>query len=135
MPIIGTLIYNIVFYNKNISKLFEEKYYYKGHMVSTKVLDTYYEAAHLQNGKGKYLLSSIKANYTNINIVHALKKINNSIYLIGSREQNGITEIMNSYVAYNPSIEASYVENSKYLPQLEVPEKLMEVLNLYLESK
>lgn len=135
MPIIGTLIYNIVFNNKNISKLFEDKYYYKGHMVSTKVLDTYYESAHLQNGKGKYLLSSIKANYTNINIVHALKKINNSIYLIGSREQNGITEVMNSYVAYNPSIEASYVDNSKYLPQLEVPEKLMDVLSLYLESK
>ena len=104
-------------------------------MVSTKTLDTYYESAHLQNSKGKYLLSSIKANYTNINIVHALKKINNSIYLVGSREQNGITEIMNSYVAYNPSIEASYVDNSKYLPQLECPERLLKLLNLYLESK
>lgn len=134
MPVIGTLIYNIVFCNKNVTKLFEEKYYYKGHMVPTKVPETYYEAAHLQNGKGKYLLSSIKSNYTNINIVHALKKINNSIYLIGSKEQNGITEIMNSYVAYNSSIESSYIDNSKYLPQLEVPEKLLETLNLYLES-
>ena len=85
-----------------------------------------------QNGKGKYLLSVLR-QVTNINIVHA-RKINNSIYLIGSREQNGITEVMNSYVAYNSSIEASYVDNSKYLPQLEVPEKLMDVLNLYLES-
>lgn len=134
MPVIGTLIYNIVFTSKNISKFFEEKYYYKGHLVPTKVLDTYYEAAHLQNGKGKYLLSSIKSNYTNINIVHALKKINNSIYLIGSREQNGITEIMNSYIAYNPSIEASYVDDSKYLPQLEVPDKFIDTLNLFLES-
>ncbi|OKZ64812.1 MAG: alpha/beta hydrolase [Clostridium sp. 42_12] len=135
LPVIGTLIYNIAFCGKNIKNLFEEKYYYKGHMVSTKTLDTYYESAHLQNSRGKYLLSSIKANYTNINIVHALKKINNSIYLVGSREQNGITEIMNSYVAYNPSIEASYVDNSKYLPQLECPERLLKLLNLYLESK
>lgn len=135
MPVIGTLIYNIAFSSKNIKKLFEEKYYYKGHMVSTNTLDTYYESAHLQNSKGKYLLSSIKANYTNINIVHALKKINNSIYLVGSREQKDITEIMNSYVAYNPSIEASYVDGSKYLPQLECPERLLKVLNLYLESK
>lgn len=134
MPVIGTLIYNIVYASKNITKFFEEKYYYKGHLVPTKVLDTYYESAHLQNGKGKYLLSSIKSNYTNINIVHALKKINNSIYLIGSKEQNGITEIMNSYIAYNPSIEASYVDDSKYLPQLEVPEKFIDTLNLFLES-
>lgn len=135
MPVIGTLIYNIVFTEKNIVKVFYDKYYYKSHLVPTKVLDTYYEAAHLQNAHGKYLLSSIKANYTNINIVHALKKINNSIYLIGSKGKNGIVEIMNSYVTYNPSIEASYIENSKHLPQLEVPEKFMETLNLYLESK
>lgn len=116
MPVIGTLIYNIVFNEKNVSKLFYDKYYYKSHLVPTKVLDTYYESAHLQNSHGKYLLSSIKSNYTNINIVHALKKLNNSIYLIGSKEQNDITEIMNSYVIYNPSIETTYIENSKYLP-------------------
>lgn len=134
MPVIGTLIYNIVFNEKNVSKLFYDKYYYKSHLVPTKVLDTYYESAHLQNSHGKYLLSSIKSNYTNINIVHALKKLNNSIYLIGSKEQNDITEIMNSYVIYNPSIETTYIENSKYLPQLEVPEKFLEALDLYLES-
>lgn len=135
MPIIGTLIYNIVFTEKNISKLFSDKYYYKEHLVPTKTTDVYYESAHLQNSHGKYLLSSIKANYTNINIVHALKKINNSIYLIGSKGLDNINEVINSYVAYNPAIEASYVETSKYLPQLEVPEKLMNILNLYLESK
>lgn len=135
MPIIGTLIYNIVFNSKNINNMFQENYYYRDHMVPTKVLDTYYESAHLANAHGKYLLSSIKANYTNINILHALKKINNSIYLIGSKNQNNMTEIINSYISYNPSIEASYIENSKFLPQLEVPDKFMDTVNLYLESK
>lgn len=133
-PIIGTLVYNMVFLKKNISKIFSNEYYFKKHLVSTKTLDCYYEAAHISNSHGKYLLSSIKANYTNINIVHALRKINNSIFLIGSKELNGMEEIINSYISHNPSIEASYISNSKYLPQMETPEKLLEILNIYLES-
>jgi hypothetical protein len=75
----------------------------------------------------------MKANYTNINIVHALKKINNSIYLIESKEKTNCKEIINSYLSYNSSIEASYINNSIYLPQLEVPEQLLDILNLYLD--
>lgn len=134
LPILGTLIYNIAFTERNISRTFNEDYYYKNHLVPTKIPDAYYEAAHLSNSHGKYLLSSMKANYTNINIIHALKNINNSIYLIGSREKSDSEEIINSYISYNPSIEASYVADSKYLPQLEVPDKLLDVLNLYLDS-
>lgn len=133
-PIIGTLVYNLVFLKNNINKVFSKEYYYKKHMVSTKTIDCYYEAAHISNSHGKYLLSSIQANYTNINIVHALRKINNSIYLIGSKELNGIEKIIDTYISQNPSIEASYLSNSKYLPQMEIPEKLLETLNIYLES-
>lgn len=133
-PIIGTLVYNLVFLKNNINKVFSKEYYYKKHMVPTKTIDCYYEAAHISNSHGKYLLSSIQANYTNINIVHALRKINNSIYLIGSKELNGMEEIINSYISYNPSIEASYIADSKYLPQMEIPDKLLETLNIYLDS-
>lgn len=135
LPIIGTLIYNLVYSQKNIEKIFSQKYYYKNHMVPSKLINTYYESAHLNNSQGKYLLSSIKSNYSNINIIHALKKINNCIYLIGSREVNGMEEIINSYLYYNSSIEAAMLEESKYLPQLETVDKLMEIITIYLESK
>ena len=102
-------------------------------MVPSRIIDTYYEAAHMENSRGKYLLSSIKANYTNINIVHALKKINNSIYLIGSKGNENMGRIIDSYISYNPSIESSFVGDSKYLAQLETPEKLIDILNLYLD--
>lgn len=134
LPIIGTLIYNTVYNYKNIEKTFYEDYYYKKHMVPTKLLDTYYEASHLENSRGRYLLSSIKANYTNINILHALKNINNSIYLIGSKNQKAMKEIIDSYISYNPSIEASYIKESKFLPQLEVPENFVQTIDFYLES-
>ena len=132
-PILGTMIYNLLFAEKNIKNTFYNDYYFKSHMVSTKILDSYYEAAHMDNSHGKYLLSSIKAYYTNINIVHALKNINNSIYLIGSKGKPDNKKIIDSYISYNSSIEASYVDNSKHLPQLEVPEKLIDILNIYLK--
>lgn len=135
LPIIGTLVYNLVFLKRNISKTFSNEYYYKDHMVPTKTLDSYYESSHLNNSHGKYLLSSIKANYTNINIIHALKKINNSIYLIGSKEMKNIDENINAYLSCNPSIEEFYIPNSKFLPQLELPEKLIEIINFCLESE
>lgn len=133
LPIFGTMIYNLAFSEKTIADSFSEEYYYKGHMVSSGIIDTYYESSHLDNSRGKYLLSSIKADYTNINIVHALKKINNSIYLIGSEGNPERESIIHSYISCNPSIEASWISESKYLPQLETPEKLLDVLNLYLD--
>lgn len=134
LPIIGTLIYNIIYSPKGIERLFTENYYYKYHLVSTKTMDTYYESAHLDNSRGKYLLSSINANYTNINIVHALEKINNSMYLICSKENDFSKNIIESYSCCNPSIESTYVDHSKYLPQMEAPERLLEHLELFLSS-
>ncbi|MEG2094253.1 MAG: alpha/beta fold hydrolase [Lachnospiraceae bacterium] len=134
VPIIGTLIYNIAFNQNSLTKVFRTHYFCRNHLVSTKLLDSYYESAHIGSSRGKYLLSSIKSNYTNINIIHALKKINNSIYLIGSEEQAHSKEIIDSYISYNPSIEASYMKNTNYLPQLEAPERLFSLINVYLES-
>ena len=135
LPIIGTLVYNLVYSERNIHNMFYNEYFYKDYMVSTKTMDYYYEASHLGNSQGKYLLSSIKANYTNINVIHALKKINNSIYLIASNEKEDTKEIINQYASCNPSLESSYIPGSKYLPQMEVPNKLLDTLNIYLESK
>lgn len=135
LPIIGTLIYNIVFSEKEIYNSFSKNYYHKDYLIPTKILDTYYESSHLDSSHGKYLLSSIKTHYTNINITHALKKINNSIYLICSKENELSSNIIESYSYYNPAIESTLIEGSKYLPQLEVPEILLGNLNIFLESK
>lgn len=134
MPIIGTFIYNIIYSNTFVKKLFTEKYYINAHLADTETTDTYYESAHLDNSKGKYLLSSICANYTNINIAHALKKISNSIYIICSKENADSESIITSYSEYNSSIKSAYVEHSKYLPQMEAPEQLLQHIESFLSS-
>ncbi len=131
-PILGTFLYNIEMHENNIAKLFREEYYYKSSLVSTKIEDIYFESAHLGHGTGRFLYASILSNYTNINITHALSKLNN-IYLIESRERPNNIRIIESYTKYNKNIDASYVSNSKYLPQLEVPDKFYDVLKMFLE--
>lgn len=132
-PILGTFLYNIQMHEKNIAKLFREDYYYKSSLVSTKIEDMYFESAHIGYGKGRHLLSSMESKYTNINITHALSKINN-LSLIESRERPNGFHIIDSYLNKNENIDSVYVSNSKYLPQLEVPEKFYDVLNMLLEN-
>jgi len=134
MPIFGTFIYNLLYSSRNIERKFTENYYLNNSLLSSTTLDVYYESAHLNNSRGKYLLSSIKSDYTNINIAHALAKINNSIYIICSKENEYTEELIKSYNHYNSSIEAAYVNHSKYFPQIEAPEELLAHLELFLNT-
>lgn len=134
MPIIGTFLYNMLYSGKAIEKLFEEKYYSTEHLIPDQTINAYYESAHLNDSKGKYLFSSIKANYTNINVAHALGKIVNPVYIICSKENDMAEDIINSYCHYNPAIRSAYVEHSRYLPQLEVPEKLLAKLEEFMDG-
>ncbi len=131
-PVIGTFIYNIQMHELNIHKLFSEKYFYKKQLISTKLEDTYFESAHIGEGNGKFLSASIYSNYTNIDITNALKNKNLSLCIIGSRERPDSVPIIDSYLDYNHDIETTYISNSKYLPQLETPDKLNEALKIFL---
>lgn len=134
LPIIGTFIYNILYSNSKIRSYFAEAYFSKTHLVPDMLTNSYYESAHSGNSKGKYLQSSIYANYTNINIVHALKKINNSIYMIGGEENKSIQDTFKAYTNYNSSIETTLIKHSKNIPQLEMPDQLLNQVELFLNS-
>lgn len=132
-PIFGTFLYNLEMNQSNITKMLQGKCYSDSKVVPTKIAETYFEAAHLENEKGRHLLSSIQADYTNVNVGHAIPKIEN-LCIIGSRERTNNTRIIDEYTRFNSKIETASVSNSKYLPQLEVPDKFYEVLNMFLEK-
>lgn len=134
IPILGTFFYNLAMTDKQIELLFENEYLCNPAHISSEIKDAYYEAAHTAKGNGKFLFGSILANYTNINIVAALKKIENPIFLIGNRENETSIEIIDSYVKYDENIETAYISHSSRLPQLETPEKLYEILKMMFED-
>lgn len=131
-PVIGTAIYHILSNRSNIEYDFTEKYFFNPFQVTSKQIDIYHECAHKKESGGKFLYSSIQGNYVNINITHALKKIDNSIFILGGSEMEQISAILSSYVELNPAIETAIIKGSKYLPQLECPEKFYQTLKVFL---
>lgn len=128
LPIIGTFIYNRLMSPIKIDFKFKKDYFSKSQLINSNLKDTYYESAHLDRSNGKYLYSSILTNYTNINIEHAIKKIDKPVYIIGSREIDGNIAIMDNYHKLNNNIEITHISNCQLYPQLEIPTKFLKVL-------
>lgn len=129
-PILGTLLYHIASSKTMLNEAFSTKYFYNPYSVKPVMIDHYYESAHL-GACPKAVFSSLECNYTKCNIVNALKKIDNSIFIIGGAEKDSIKEIIDEYKSYNPAIESSLIPKTKHLPQLENPEKLMEMISMF----
>lgn len=134
LPIIGTFVYHILISNTTITKTFQQKYFAKPQHVSTKYIDAYYEAAHKKNSGGKYLMASIESHYTDNGITHALKKLDIPLYLIQSRYGTDFVKKIDAYCHLNDGIEAAYLSNAKLLPQLETPDKIYDIIKMFLNN-
>lgn len=132
LPIIGTFIYNLRTHETNIANELKGNYFCKSQLVSSKMLDAYYEAAHMDRGHGKYLMASIEGHYTDNAITHALKKLEIPVYIIESRNMKNAVSIADSYAKKNSLIETAYISNAGFVPQLEVPDKLLSIIHMFL---
>lgn len=132
LPLIGTMLYYVITAKSNIDLQFTEKWLYNPFHLSDLDSSAYYEGAHRGKGNGKYLLSSIAGNYAYINITHSLKSINNSIFILGGSDEEGIQETIAMYTALNTSVESVLLPKSKHLPQLEVPNEVIKQIKILL---
>lgn len=135
LPIIGTLLYNILTKKDNIRKLFKTKYYYNKENIERNIIDTYYETAHIGNSSSKHLFASICGHYTTINIRHCLSSLTNSIYFIMGDDEPRKTEIEKKYTDILPSIETVTIEHTKHLPQLEKSNEFIEQVKVFLADE
>ena len=71
----------------------------------------------------------------NINILHELKEINNSILIIGGEKEEDIKTTIDNYKYYNASIETVYIPETKHLPQLEAPDEIIDQITIFLCDK
>lgn len=131
LPIVGTLVYNMITSKPNVELLFTEKYLHNPFRADPSTIDTYYEGAHIQNSKGKYLLASIMGKYIYCNIAHGLKGIDNSIFIVAGRSKDEIQETISLYTSLNKAVEHEIIPNCKHLPQQETPEQLLELIRIF----
>mgnify|MGYP003301187066 CR=1 FL=1 len=134
-PVIGTFIYHILTKRKYIAEDFIDYYFYDRENISEALIDSYYESAHIGEGKAKNVFISVKGRYSNANIIRTLKNVNQNIHIIAGHEIPGIEEDMKEYQYYNPAIEVEYIDFTKGLPQLESPDEVMNYIGLYLYNE
>lgn len=131
-PIIGTFIYHLFANRTSIEKTFATKYFYHHEEIKDKYIFNYLEAAHLGRYNSKYAFASYAGKYMNMNILNELKEINNSILMIGGEKEKEMKTTIENYKYYNPSIEDSYIPETRHLPQLEAPDEILEQLRMFL---
>ncbi len=130
LPVIGTLLYNISFSKHALRETLRKYYFYNPSKATESYVESYYEAAHFGYCP-KAVFSSIRCNYTNYNITNAIKKIDNSIYLIGGEQLEHEKEIMEEYVVQNPAIEFTMIQNAKFLPHVENPVEFLLAVKIF----
>lgn len=132
LPFIGTFIYNLMTNPTRIDTAFRDCYYAKPQLISHKLEDAYYEAAHLDGSNGRYLYSSILGNYVNNTITHAIKKLEAPTLIIGCKELKKYEHILDDYHNVNSTLEIMRINNGSLYPQLEIPEKITSIIEEYL---
>ena len=130
LPIAGTLFYHIAASRTMIEETFRKKYFYNPYMVKAAFVDRYYEAAHT-GAYPKSIFSSMESGYTKCNISNALKKIDNSIFIAGGSEEEEIENTIIEYKNLNSAVESSLIPETKHLPQLEDPARLLEIIHMF----
>lgn len=131
LPLIGTTIYNIANSHGTIFKEYKKKTLYPD-IHTQKDVDTMYESSHLGGPSARYLYASERSHFTNINMLHALKKLNHSMCIIGGKDLKDIEHTIEDYVSINPSIETELVDNCKQYPHIEQTDAFSALCSIYL---
>lgn len=134
LPILGTFLFNLKACKKSITNSFTTDYFYNPELVTAEMVATYTEAAHIKDYHSKYSYTSYIGNYMNTNILHAIKKIDNSIFIIAGAEVDNIRTIVSNYRYFNPSIEKIYITKTKRYPQLEKPDSVIRNILTFLDT-
>ncbi len=120
-PLFGSMIYNIHYSRDSIDNRFTEQYFYNPFRMTTQLIDCFYESAHIQGSKGRYLEASLAGRYLNMNIRHALKKLKvPSSILYGSNMRNEVL-IAASWKKVSPALQIAPISQSKRYPHFEKP--------------
>ncbi|MRN26334.1 alpha/beta hydrolase, partial [Romboutsia ilealis] len=132
-PIIGTFAYNMLINKRTIEDSFRTQYYYDQNKIEERSIMTCFESSHKSNTRSKYLYASMKSRFTNANVMHCLKGLTNSIFIIvgNANPENGLTA--NQYQNQLPSIEIVGIDKTKHLPQMESPKEFIDQIRILFD--
>lgn len=130
-PVLGTFLYNITHTKDHILDRFLNDYYSNPDGNFKEISEYYYESCHKHRSGSKYLYASITGNYLNIDICHTLKTIDHEILILSGEDFYESDYVPSEYAKLNDQIDCISILQTSYLPQLEDPSKVMEILTEY----
>lgn len=130
-PIIGTFIYHMLHTKDAIFNTFINEYYDDPNADFSEISAYYHESAHRDRSGSKYLYASILGGTLNMNINHGLKVLDKDIIIISGDSYYESDYVPEEYAEYNENIECISIMDTSYLPQLENPVKVMDVIEEY----
>ena len=135
LPVIGTLIYNIANSRRSITEKFLTENFANPCLIDPKMISRYHQNAHLGDSSARALYSSIKGNYTCLPIGYALKRIDNSIFIIGGEYEKAVGETLQQYSELNPVVESEILKETAHLPHLEKPSACAKLIEDFLQAQ
>lgn len=130
-PIIGTFAYHMLHTNDCIFNDFLNEYFSDSNADFTELCEYYYESAHRDKSGSKYLYASIEGRCLNLNINHGLKVLDKDIIIVSGDDYYESEYVPAEYAELNDNIECISIMETSYLPQLEAPAKVMDIIEEY----
>lgn len=133
-PVIGTSVYNMIFSKYALSKDLEHQFFDTKH-IPDKLIDTLYESSHIGGAAARFFYASDRSHFTNMNILNALERLEQSIYIIFGDKEPFVSETLDTYITYNPAIEGEIIPNCGHYPHIECPQEFINLCKIYLSPQ
>lgn len=130
-PIIGTFIYHMLHTKDCIFNRFINDYFSDPNADFQEISEYYHEAAHRNRSGSQYLYASLQGNCVNMNINHGLKVLDKDIIIVSGEDYYESEYVPNDYAKLNDNIECISIIETSYLPQLEAPAKVNDIIEEY----
>lgn len=130
-PIVGTFIYHMLHTKDCIFNSFINDYFSDANADFSEISEYYYESAHRDKSGSKYLYASLQGGSLNMNINHGVKVLDKDIIIVSGDDYYESEFVPDDYAKLNNNIECISIMDTSYLPQLEAPTKMMDIIEEY----
>lgn len=130
-PVIGTFIYHMLHTRDCIFNTFINHYFSDKNTDFTEISEYYFESAHRDRSGSKYLYASLQSGGLNMNINHGVKVLDKDVIIISGDDYYESDYVPEEYAELNDNIECISIMETSYLPQLEDPDKIMDIIQEY----
>lgn len=131
-PIIGKFIYHIATGYHMTERYFYEEGFYQPSKIRERDISSIVQANRIYDSNGVHLFASYQCKYLNYNFLSALKKIDHSIMILSSAEEENMQTIIDNYTYYNKAIESYLIPHCKKEMLLECPNQIHYYLDTFL---